>query len=749
MSSILTFRRGSSASHENFRGEEGEVTYNVDTKELVAHDGEVLGGFPVAGRKSQAVNLVDYGAAGNGGDDTPAFAKFITAIRQRSLSGGLVTAYIPQAPSGEWQVSGTVLFNISNLVLFIGGNIKQLSTSRCSTLLFAYDAQQQPAQPLTNVMVYASPGTVIDGNGADMPFAMLQGDESDNESSVRFNYIDNLFFKGMHATNGPVDSLSVRRCRNWLGEQIETSFASAYDSFNRLGNGFSATTDWDAANWSETDQQTWGYGTLRNFTSHDNPGGTGGTAFNCTGVWFENGNSWDCYTAFSYEKQYQVIASKRRFGGFRNCHGRNATDGFYIDDKGVTVDDLCSVGCVTARAGDTNHLHGNGVTIASCSEFYIGAGISGIANAGVALFNGSGVEMAGSVSAKIATVGTHGIYDRGTSFLRITVGCSIKGAAGHGIYGHNSGGTDYNEGGTSTLLIDNPWIESCGENAVYVDYKGVLDITGIRGRNNCTSKATGAGVGVGLDQLGYARVREIQLRDSSGKQGYLINATSTVAVLNEANNIGDATVAPVVSLAPASVPNVGRVYSPGTAEALRAQNTAASINARARIGLAVSTNATFVGAYLDALRTDSPAANAHKLIAGVFNGTGPVDLMNFGSTGTYFGNGTTDAKNTVDIGGSLGLGIEKITSAGAVNVATVATTQVDPTAGNFTLTLQSAAASSRHVHNFVFLGASANTVTINLGAGTFSDGTTTKSLTSASRTLRVHADAGNNVWALV
>lgn len=698
------------------------------------------------------ISLTQFNPKGDGTDDMAAFTAFISALRTRSAGGGLVYGEIPASPYGEWIVNGTLLFNVSNLRLGIGGSIRQISTARRSTLLFAYDAQQQPAQPLRNVAVEWTPGVTVNGNGQNMIFTIVQGDGSDNDSAVRFNYIDDLFFSGVHATYGPIDSMSVRRCRNWLGEQVEMSHASPIDSLNRLGNGFSATTDWDAANWSENDTATWGHGNLRNFVSHDNPGGTGATAFNVTGVWFDDGYANRTYTSYSYEKQFQQPALKMRFGGFRNCHGRNATDGFYIDDNGVTVNDQCSIDGITARSGDTNNLHGNGATLSACSNFYVGGKFNNAANAGIAMFNGSGVAMVGEVSPLIDVVGSHGIYDRGTSQLRVTARASIRAAAGYGIYSHNAGGANYNQGGTSTVVVENPWIESCGQGAMFSDYKGVMDVSGIRGLNNCTAKAAGAGIGVELDQTGYARIRGLNLRDSSGKQGFLMKASASVAVLNEFDNTGDAAVAVVASVAPVTTPQTARGYSAGAAELVRGQNLVAATNGRARMSLSVTSASTFLGTYIDALRTDTllgvAAPNAHKLVFGAFNGSTPVEKMNVGGSGAYFGNGTTDARNDVDVGGSIGFRVNAAVASAAADV-TSSFTEIDATAANVTLTLASASSLSRHYHVFTRVDAGVNIATVTLSGGaTFSDGTTSKVVTTTTP-LRVLANATSNRWNLV
>jgi hypothetical protein len=49
MAYAVQFRRGTTATHQSFTGEEGEVTVNTTTNELVVHDGVTVGGHTVGG----------------------------------------------------------------------------------------------------------------------------------------------------------------------------------------------------------------------------------------------------------------------------------------------------------------------------------------------------------------------------------------------------------------------------------------------------------------------------------------------------------------------------------------------------------------------------------------------------------------------------------------------------------------------------------------------------------------------------
>ena len=48
MARILQIRRGTAAQNDNFTGLAGEVSFDMDNKTLRVHDGEKLGGYPLA-----------------------------------------------------------------------------------------------------------------------------------------------------------------------------------------------------------------------------------------------------------------------------------------------------------------------------------------------------------------------------------------------------------------------------------------------------------------------------------------------------------------------------------------------------------------------------------------------------------------------------------------------------------------------------------------------------------------------------
>ena len=48
MARILQIRRGTTAQNDNFTGLSGEITFDTDAKTIRVHDGQTLGGFPLA-----------------------------------------------------------------------------------------------------------------------------------------------------------------------------------------------------------------------------------------------------------------------------------------------------------------------------------------------------------------------------------------------------------------------------------------------------------------------------------------------------------------------------------------------------------------------------------------------------------------------------------------------------------------------------------------------------------------------------
>lgn len=69
MPTILQLRRGTTAEHSSFTGEEGEVTTNTSKDTLVVHDGSTQGGFELA--LADGSNLSSTSATTVVSDTTP------------------------------------------------------------------------------------------------------------------------------------------------------------------------------------------------------------------------------------------------------------------------------------------------------------------------------------------------------------------------------------------------------------------------------------------------------------------------------------------------------------------------------------------------------------------------------------------------------------------------------------------------------------------------------------------------------
>ena len=116
MSNIqVQLRRGTTAQHGSFTGAQGELTVDTDKNALVLHDGATAGGIEVANseitatgsttarsladRFADVVNVLDYGATGDGTtDDTSAIQAAVTASQGKSLyfpSGVYVNTSVP------------------------------------------------------------------------------------------------------------------------------------------------------------------------------------------------------------------------------------------------------------------------------------------------------------------------------------------------------------------------------------------------------------------------------------------------------------------------------------------------------------------------------------------------------------------------------------------------------------------------------------------------------------------------------
>lgn len=489
-------------------------------------------------KQRELLTATDYSVPTDGSDSFATLSNFVSEVSKRASAGGLVYAHIPACAAGRYNVSQRLLLNVSNVVWFIGAPIYCTGTARGHTLLVAYDTNIVPAQPLKNVIVYAPIGTIVDGNGAAQSFSYASGDGSDNTCAVRFNYVDGFYCRGLQAQNGPIDSFSVARSRNWEVDQC--NFVGSASS--RGGNGFTSTTDFGT--YSETDPSTWGGGVVRSCRAWGNAA-YGMSSFNCTNTRFVHCVSWGNGAAggvgggYSYEKSASdTYDTKRRFGGFYDCKAiSNACYGIFIDAFGVTVDDACEIDGVSNPTGlaDPNSLYGHGALVSLATDVYVGARISNPAKAGVAIFNGLSVEMRVTVGSIIRSPGTNAIYSRGASVLRVNPRVEIHNPGSTAILVSNSG-TGYNPLGDSTLIIKGPTIRYSGGRAWDVSYVGYVYIDGVDGYAEDQIAGTTASQ---VDWATFLRLTNNTLADPTGKQATGYNITANVAKVVQYGNYAD------------------------------------------------------------------------------------------------------------------------------------------------------------------------------------------------------------------
>lgn len=754
---------------------EAVVDEKVDKSALLAPDGAAIVNTirPETGAVEQDVNtainnqsisLQKFNPKGDGTDDSAAFHYFAASIFSLSMAltpGQMLKAEIPPSPAGDWKVTGAILFNGSGVEYNITGNITQLSTDRTDTLVFAYDLNNQPAQSISRVRTIFQKDVVIDGNGPAMSFPYTPGDGTTDTSSVRFNYIDGLYATGFHATKGPINSCSVRQCRGVV-EDFKATYSKGFAPY--LGNGISVTTDWNAAGWSATNPFTWCDVVIRRCESYG-ACSVGIAAFNATNVRFEDSRSHDNLNGYSYEKQAGVDPTKFRGGSFVRCGAFNITAGvgFYVNDRGVTLDPNCWSRGITGVSGDTNKIFGNNVLVASASDSVIGGTHTDAENANIAIFGGTGIPLIVTVGAKLERAGTYNLYSRGASRLRVLSNTIADTAGSTGIYAKNTGGSGYWEGttnplGASVAILDSPYITNAGGSAFQAD--GVAEVYGIsiRGPNNCSLNSANSGIAILIKNcVTIAQITGSVLPESAGKQGYLIVAESTVALLQENNNRGRATIARLLSNATSSEPFTVAGGSAGDVQTFRGQNTSGATGASISYTFAVSADSAFIGGRIRAIRTDTALGNsvpnAHKVAVGAYGAAGLVECANWNAYGIYIGNGATDPRSWLDVGKSFGIRPMKITATGVLDPDR-SVFYVDATAGNVLLTLSDPRIMDGRFNEFIRIDGSGNTVSIQLDAAvitagcTFSDGTTTARVLTRSTPIKLYAAATDKLWLI-
>ena len=454
--------------------------------------------------------------------------------------------HIPRIQGGIG-ISAQWLVNASNIAIYIESDIRLTSATRQKTILFAYDTGQAPAQTLSNIHVAWAKGCKVDGNGSAMSFPYAHGDGSDNDSTIRFNRVDTFTARGVLATNGPIDSFSVRQCRNWIVEDCEFSVS-------KEDNGFSVTTDWGT--YVRGDWNTYGFGSVVNCKAHDNED-FGMTSFNCSGVYFINCRSWGNRGGYSYEDSGSVPNTKYFDGKFVACSAYNCVEqGFYIDGGGVTIDDDCESYNIRGFAGDnTNGLFENGVVVSAADDVYVGGKHRKNGRSGVAIFNGVGVQMNITVNGEYSSNDSIGIRARGISRLQIIPGTQVKlngnisigGSFNAGINVSNSGGAPYLDG-TGAFICVGVIIENSGVNGIVVTNVSWVHIDEVVGAGNCLS-GSGSGISVAVCNLLYARHNTMWTLTGNQLYGLVISA-SVVSAYSWGNKGNGSTLGDVSNASP-------------------------------------------------------------------------------------------------------------------------------------------------------------------------------------------------------
>ncbi len=487
-----------------------------------------------------AISVLEFKLPEEGNYIDNALRRLIAAIKSGATKSR--TILIP-GHIGEWLCSSQVLFDVSDITVLVFGNIRLASTDRQKTFLFSYDSNQAPAQYIHDITLIGN-GSSINGNGSAMTFEYHHGDGSDNDSTVRFNYVDNVKVYNVHFDNGPIDSFSLRQCRNWYVDGCKFTRS-------KEDNGFSATTDW--GNWQVGVPETWGYGVIKNCVAHDNED-FGFTAFNVTGVKFINCMSFNNRAGFSYEDSYTIPGVKRFFGLFSGCSAYNCREqGFYIQCDGIRVDDTCSSWNIRGYDGQMfNYLSNNsagifenGVVVSNVSTCYIGGSHEQCGHSGVAIFNGNSRPTAITVSGTYSWNDGPGIYGRGVGELTILSGTAVRGNGqklfngfySYGVDVSNNGGSDYFQN-FGFVKVDGAIIRDSGLGAVRTKYLGAT-IIGNNNLHNNTKMGTSPAISIEYGNLG--RVSNNHAPSDTGNQTFVVSIASSTGTGIEYLNTGDGT----------------------------------------------------------------------------------------------------------------------------------------------------------------------------------------------------------------
>jgi hypothetical protein len=487
----------------------------------------------------QAVSIDDFKLPAEGSNIRPALLRAIEALRENKTKSRVLL--IPFTV-GEWTVDSQVLFDISDFTLFHHGNVRLTATTRQKTFVFASDTINVPAVALKNVTVFGN-GAYINGNADQMTFTYAHGDGSDNDSAVRFSYIDNLRVYNVWADNGPIDSFSTMRCRNQIIDGCKFTRA-------KEDNGFSATTDWGPV-WEYGNFDTYSYGVVSNCTAEDNQD-FGMTAYNASGIYFLNNRSQRNRAGYSYEDSFGAPDTKKYDGGFYGCWAWNCREqGFYIDADGITIDPNCKSWNIRYIGSNPNGLFGNGVVIANVGTARVEGEHTACGHAGLAIFNGTGNLIRVHAKGKFNDNDASGIFGRGVSFLHLEPGTEVRNNGkvqvnaqyNYGVNISNSGGANYLQN-AGLVKVDGAIIGGNGLGAIDVNYVNLVDIHNVIGVDNAQS---GSGLGIRVQNAVTARIFDNHMESVTGNQTFVVDIEATVQNGYEGGNTGTGTTSLVVN----------------------------------------------------------------------------------------------------------------------------------------------------------------------------------------------------------
>jgi hypothetical protein len=487
----------------------------------------------------QAISVADFKLSAEGSNIRPALVRAIKAIKENKTKSRVLL--IPYTV-GEWTVDSQVLFDISDFTLLLYGNVRLTATTRQKTFLFSSDIINVPAAALKNVAVFGN-GSYVNGNADQMTFTYAHGDGSDNDSAVRFSYIDNLRVYNVWADNGPIDSFSTMRCRNQLIDGCKFTRS-------KEDNGFSATTDWGPV-WEYGNFDTYSYGVVSNCVAEDNQD-FGMTAYNASGVYFLNNRSQRNRAGYSYEDSYGAPDTKKYDGGFFGCWAWNCKEqGFYIDADGITIDPNCKSWNIRYIGSNPNGLFGNGVVIANVASARVEGEHTACGHAGLAIFNGTGNLIRVHAKGKFNDNDASGIFGRGVSFLHIEPGTEVRSNGkvqvnaqyNYGVNISNSGGANYLQG-AGLVKVDGAIISGNGLGAVDINYVNLVDIHNVIGVDNGQS---GSSLAIRVQNATTARVFDNHMESITGNQTFVVDIEATVQNGYEGGNTGTGTTGLVVN----------------------------------------------------------------------------------------------------------------------------------------------------------------------------------------------------------